>query len=392
MPVVKQKINGLLAANLPSQVNGVDSMTKPELFRRVEQQFLTLPDHIKTAFVELHDDQRENTKELSDLAPLCCSEKLGELFPNLQLPELSQALTSTMGATRFSAIGKTVKGVFGSNSLCWNFGRSISVNDFASRISHSCRPNCLSRSHLEHPPFHTVVALRDIEPGEELSISYIHHADFPFYASPAAMRQRELASKLLECRSDGCVCRYLLPADEQRNGGNSSGQGAIARSDATCQRLQELTKDFDEVLRDLGKQADRVSADDGGQGPAGEVAVDQGKFDQAEKLLTEIVEVLDADRLIVPLTMVQFRFDLANVYSRLVWGLRVQRGAAGAVGDEGARGRLAERFKQRFEFHIADAESQAILLEGGGKKISHLTQQVQRMKTQFEGTGATNLG
>lgn len=75
-----------------------------------------------------------------------------------------------------------------------------------SLMNHSCDPNCAARKgDAEADDFAMLYALRQIQPGEELTISYIEERDENNELLPISERQRLLRDYGFECRCSQCV-------------------------------------------------------------------------------------------------------------------------------------------------------------------------------------------
>ncbi|KAL8389095.1 hypothetical protein RB595_008792 [Gaeumannomyces hyphopodioides] len=112
-------------------------------------------------------------------------------------------------------------------------GKHMAVYPQAALINHDCRPSTTYRlSNLTH----ITTAVRDIQPDEEISLSYID------LMQPRARRQARLREWGFDCRCKQCS----LPA------------GAAAASDANVARIRELTDALDgpdgAVTADTGRE------------------------------------------------------------------------------------------------------------------------------------------
>lgn len=94
-------------------------------------------------------------------------------------------------------------------------------------VAHDCRPNMAY--HIDYSHVHRTTAARKVLPGEELTISYI---------SPFGSRA-ERQQWLKEWHGEGCSCM-------QCHGGATGDLGAIAKSDANLEEIQNIEK----VLKD----------------------------------------------------------------------------------------------------------------------------------------------
>ena len=356
---------------LEFNINGTDAMGQTEAFRLVRDKFRQLPDHIKTSFLELHDDRRKYTNELChhQFFPLCAPDKFRELFPNFEFAQLAKILTQNHGATRFSTIGKTIMGVFASNAVRSNFGQSVSVYDFSARVRHSCRANAMVREHSPNLPFHAVVALRDIAVGEEICISHVNLWDFHL----AAAEQRVKILKedwLIECRADGCVCRGLMERGNQ--------DAEVSRSDERCKQIRSLVAEFERARdgwRLAAAKEERVFSEswlhryllhdeEGAPGSCFGSEDCESQVQRAEELVERISAECDAERLSLPGQILKYRMQLAYEMQDLHLSFGQQRGAVRPGEGEGGAMSFAEGLKIRFDAQIEKAEECATLLEG----------------------------
>ena len=328
-------------------------------------KLMELPDHIKSSFLELHDCKRKYANELhhQDFSPLCAPDNFRELFPNFQFAQLAKILTQNHGATRFSTIGKTIMGVFLSNSRTQRHGKwRRSVLDFSARVRHSCRANAMVRAHSPNPPFHAIVALRDIAVGEEICISQLDE-ESDFHLAPAQQRVEMLKEDLLnECRADGCVCRGLTERGNQET--------EVARSDERCKQIRSLVAEFERAVDSLRLAVtngmDEEGDEEGASGSWFGSEDCESQLQRAEELVERISAECDAERLSLPERILKYRMQLAQLcfYVMIGWMEIQRRGAVRPSEGEGGAMSFAEGLKVRFNAQIEKVEECLTLFEG----------------------------
>ena len=81
-----------------------------------------------------------------------------------------------------------------------------------SLMNHSCNPNCAARKEdADADDSAMLYALRPIQPGEELTISYIEERNEDNQLLPAEERRRLLRDYGFECRCSVCVEEAKVP-------------------------------------------------------------------------------------------------------------------------------------------------------------------------------------
>ncbi|KAI1360291.1 hypothetical protein F5Y08DRAFT_52590 [Xylaria arbuscula] len=131
-------------------------------------------------------------------------------LPSVHRDEILQLSTHDSARTHEEKVGK----IFRTNSFSTGYhdGKSNfrSLFTTVSRINHSCCPNCAyyfdSDTFSQH-----VVAVRDIQPGEELSIAYID----PIL--PKSERTKRLKSWGFECSCERCSANVTQTAESDEN-------------------------------------------------------------------------------------------------------------------------------------------------------------------------------
>ncbi|KAK5631124.1 hypothetical protein RRF57_006839 [Xylaria bambusicola] len=154
-----------------------------------------------------------NTKAVEKLQRHKLDDLLARAVDSLPLAHRDEVLelsTHDIASTHTEKVGK----IFRTNSFSTGFhdGKSNfrSLFTIISRINHSCRPNCVY--YFDSNTFsQNVVAVRDIQPGEELSIAYIDPV------LPQSERQKRLKSWGFECSCERCSVNATQVAESDGN-------------------------------------------------------------------------------------------------------------------------------------------------------------------------------
>lgn len=161
---------------------------------------------------------------------------------------------------------KSLRGIVETNGVLRPYDRASVLGRRLARLNHSCRPN--AGVHFFEPDRIRVYALRDVEAGEELCLTYCD------LLQAEADRRRDLASYGFRCRCpEAC-------GSGSAEGGNNNGP----RRDAGRRKLQDLTR----RIRDALVAAEEENEDD----QSSEIVIDS---------IASLFEELDKEGLDCPL-------------------------------------------------------------------------------------------